>query len=122
MTGPARSAPWGGLVGTWALAALASPHTADAAPDFATWDQYLGGVDSSQYSSLAQIDKTNVTRLEVAWRSATGNNAAYPFVYEAGGREYLALSTGGSGMMAARLGQAAPGPSQYLVFALSPPN
>jgi quinoprotein glucose dehydrogenase len=34
--------------------------------DFVGWDQYLGGADSSQYSSLAEIDKSNVGRLEVA--------------------------------------------------------
>lgn len=41
---------------------------AAAAPfDYEGWDQYLGGADSSQYSSLDQIDKDNVTRLQVAW-------------------------------------------------------
>lgn len=42
--------------------------------DFETWDQYLGGADSSQYSSLDQIDKGNVARLEVAWTYPTGEN------------------------------------------------
>jgi glucose dehydrogenase len=42
--------------------------------DFESWDQYLGGADSSQYSSLAQIDKSNVGQLEVAWTYATGEN------------------------------------------------
>src|SRR5215470_5199368 len=47
-----------------------TPPAAKAAPgafDFEGWDQNGGGVDSSQYSSLAQIDKTNVGRLTVAW-------------------------------------------------------
>jgi quinoprotein glucose dehydrogenase len=35
--------------------------------DFEGWDQNGGGVDSSQYSSLKEIDKTNVGRLTVAW-------------------------------------------------------
>ncbi len=39
---------------------------------FATWSQYLGGADSSQYSSLKQINKSNVTKLEVAWTYPTG--------------------------------------------------
>jgi glucose dehydrogenase len=39
---------------------------------FATWSQYLGGADSSQYSSLKQINKSNVTKLEVAWTYSTG--------------------------------------------------
>jgi glucose dehydrogenase len=39
---------------------------------FATWSQYLGGADSSQYSSLKQINKSNVKQLEVAWTYQTG--------------------------------------------------
>jgi len=57
--------------------ATPSQPTAKATPgafDFEGWDQNLGGVDSSQYSSLAQIDKTNVGRLTVAWTYPTGDN------------------------------------------------
>jgi len=46
------------------------PSAAKATPgqfDFEGWDQNGGGVDSSQYSSLNEIDKTNVGRLTVAW-------------------------------------------------------
>src|ERR1700729_331770 len=39
---------------------------------FDTWGQYLGGADSSQYSSLKQINKSNVKQLEVAWMYQTG--------------------------------------------------
>jgi quinoprotein glucose dehydrogenase len=42
--------------------------------DFASWDQYLGGADSSQYSSLDEIDKSNVGQLEVAWTYPSGEN------------------------------------------------
>ena len=45
--------------------------------DFEGWDQYLGGADSSQYSSLAQIDKSNVGQLEVAWTYPTGDNYSF---------------------------------------------
>src|SRR5688572_22542798 len=45
--------------------------------DFEGWDQYLGGADSSQYSSLNEIDKSNVGRLEVAWTYATGDNYSF---------------------------------------------
>jgi quinoprotein glucose dehydrogenase len=38
----------------------AKPHT--------TWKDYGGGPDSSQYSALTQIDKSNVTTLQVAWK------------------------------------------------------
>src|SRR5215471_8816955 len=40
--------------------------------DFATWSEYLGGADSSQYSSLKQINKSNVKQLEIAWQYPTG--------------------------------------------------
>jgi quinoprotein glucose dehydrogenase len=51
--------------------------------DFATWDQYGGGADSSQYSSLDQINKSNVTRLEVAWTYATDESYSFnPIVVE----------------------------------------
>ena len=39
---------------------------------FATWSQYLGGADSSQYSSLKQINRSNVGQLKVAWTYPTG--------------------------------------------------
>lgn len=34
---------------------------------YTTWSDYGGSADSMQYSALKQIDKTNVSRLEVAW-------------------------------------------------------
>jgi quinate dehydrogenase (quinone) len=43
--------------------------------DFQTWDQYLGGSDSSQYSSLDQINRDNVDQLQVAWSYEYGGNA-----------------------------------------------
>src|ERR1700691_3021758 len=39
---------------------------------FTTWSQYLGGPDSSQYSALKQINKSNVAKVEVAWTYPTG--------------------------------------------------
>src|SRR4051794_5353398 len=46
---------------------------------FNTWSQYLGGADSSQYSSLRQIDKSNVARLDVAWTYSTDDSRSYRF-------------------------------------------
>jgi len=46
---------------------------------FNTWNQYLGGADSSQYSSLSQINKSNVKQLAVAWSYPTGDNVQYLF-------------------------------------------
>jgi quinoprotein glucose dehydrogenase len=44
-----------------------------------TWQQYLGGPDSSHYSSLKQIDRANVAKLQVAWSYPTGDNVYYSF-------------------------------------------
>ncbi len=51
------------------------PLLAQRADDlsFQTWNQYLGGSDSSQYSSLDQIDRSNVDQLEVVWSYPTGD-------------------------------------------------
>jgi quinoprotein glucose dehydrogenase len=81
----ARAASAGVAAAALALAACAPPSddaataSADAASasgnfDFAGWDQYLGGADSSQYSSLDEIDAGNVGRLEVAWTYPTGED------------------------------------------------
>jgi quinoprotein glucose dehydrogenase len=52
---------------------FASGIVASAADrSFATWSEYLGGADSSQYSSLKQINKSNVKQLEIAWQYPTG--------------------------------------------------
>jgi glucose dehydrogenase len=48
-------------------------------PTFNTWREYLGGADSSQYSSLDQINKKNVAQLQVAWTYAPGDQRTYRF-------------------------------------------
>ena len=45
---------------------------------FKTWSQYLGGADSSQYSALDQINRSNVARLEVAWTYSTADTTELP--------------------------------------------
>src|SRR5947209_346247 len=45
----------------------------------ATWSDYGGAADSAQYSSLTQINRTNVGKLAVAWSYATGDNNRYSF-------------------------------------------
>jgi quinoprotein glucose dehydrogenase len=47
--------------------------------DYAGWDQYLGGPDSSQYSALDQVNTRNVGQLQVAWEYKTGEGAAPQF-------------------------------------------
>jgi glucose dehydrogenase len=46
---------------------------------FSTWSQYLGGADSSQYSSLDQINRSTVGRLDVVWRYPTADSRSYRF-------------------------------------------
>ena len=47
---------------------------ADKRP-FDTWESYAGGPDSSQYSSLKQINKGNVKQLQMAWSYPIGGGA-----------------------------------------------
>ncbi|MDQ6759730.1 MAG: pyrroloquinoline quinone-dependent dehydrogenase [Acidobacteriota bacterium] len=44
-----------------------------------TWNDYGGAPDAAQYSELTQIDRNNVSKLEVAWTYATGDNNKYFF-------------------------------------------
>jgi quinoprotein glucose dehydrogenase len=41
-------------------------------PEYETWRDYGGGPGHVQYSTLAQIDRSNVSRLEVAWSYDAG--------------------------------------------------
>ena len=90
----------GGNAGGAASSQDAAPAAAERrdGPDYRAWDQYLGGVDSSQYSSLAQINKSNVSQLQVAWTYETGENYLFnPIVVDgvmyvlAKGRSIVAL-------------------------------
>ncbi len=61
------------FIGAWLLTAPAS------AQDHASWRDYGGASDAAQYSSLAQINRSNVTRLERAWLYPTGDSNKYFF-------------------------------------------
>ena len=41
---------------------------------YTTWGDYEGGADSSQYSALKQINKSNVSQLQNAWFYPTSGN------------------------------------------------
>jgi glucose dehydrogenase len=60
------------------LAGALALHAADLR-SFDTWREYLGGPDSSQYSSLKQINKSNVKQLQVVWTYPTGERGNYTF-------------------------------------------
>jgi quinoprotein glucose dehydrogenase len=43
------------------------------------WREYAGSSDSSQFSGLRLIDKSNVGQLEITWTYPTGDNRKYSF-------------------------------------------
>jgi quinoprotein glucose dehydrogenase len=54
-----------------------------ASRPYTTWKAYGGGAHSSQYSALNQINKSNVSQLEVVWtHPLTGNVIFNPIVVE----------------------------------------
>jgi glucose dehydrogenase len=46
---------------------------------YSTWSDYGGAADSSQYSSLKQINRNNVHTLQIAWKYPTGDANPYLF-------------------------------------------
>jgi quinoprotein glucose dehydrogenase len=60
------------------LAAVTGLSAAD--PDRRSWTDYNGSPDNSKYSTLRQIDKVNVSRLEVAWTYPYGETFFNPIV------------------------------------------
>ncbi len=70
------------------VAAAQSTHT--------TWSDYLGAADSSHYSALTQIDRSNVGKLEVAWTYQTGDNSTYVFSPLVVGNMMYVLARNGS--------------------------
>lgn len=59
------------------LVAGREPQPADTV--HAQWRDFGGAPDSAQYSSLAQIDRSNVSKLEIAWSYSTGDTHRYFF-------------------------------------------
>ena len=49
---------------------------------FDSWREANGGGDSAQYSSLKQINKSNVKRLQVAWTYPTNSNRFNPIIVD----------------------------------------
>ncbi len=49
------------------------------AQDHSKWSDYGGASDAAQYSSLTQINRTNVARLKKAWSYSTGDRNKYAF-------------------------------------------
>ena len=57
------------------LAASAQNHTTS----HSNWRDYGGAPDSAQYSALKQINRSNVSKLQVAWTYPTGDEQATSF-------------------------------------------
>ncbi len=57
---------------------IAVPFAA-AEQNHKTWADYGGGPDSSHFVALDQINKSNVSQLQVAWTYPTGDNHSYLF-------------------------------------------
>ena len=62
-----------------ALAAGAWAVSGGAPVNYQTWSEYGGSADASQYSSLKQINRTNVKQLRIAWKYPTGDREKYLF-------------------------------------------
>ena len=63
---------WAALAAAAWVPAAAAQGAPNASFDYVGWDSYLGGSDSSQFSSLDQINRDNVNQLEIAWTYETG--------------------------------------------------
>ncbi len=68
-----------GVLAVLTLAGMAVISAQRGKPRYNTWRAYLGGADSSQYSSLDQINKKNVAELQVAWTYSPGDQRTYRF-------------------------------------------
>ena len=64
-------------LGMAALVAQSGGSRAASARPYTTWTAYQGGSHSAQYSALDQINKSNVSRLDVAWTYPVNGNITF---------------------------------------------
>ena len=64
-------------LGMAALVAQSGGSRSSSAKPYTTWTAYQGGSHSSQYSALDQINKSNVSRLDVAWTYPVNGNITF---------------------------------------------
>jgi quinoprotein glucose dehydrogenase len=60
-------------IALFALLVLCVACGTDAQQPYTTWRTYAGGAHSAQYSALDQIDRSNVSELEVVWTFPAGD-------------------------------------------------
>ena len=58
----------------WLICAAAGAQRAHT-----TWGEYGGAPDAAQFSALGQINRSNVSRLQIAWKYPTGDGNKYLF-------------------------------------------
>ncbi len=66
------------------------------AQDYRTWRAYGGGPPATQNTALDQINKSNVTRLQIAWRYSIGENKRYSFNPVVAGDRIFVMGAGNS--------------------------
>lgn len=66
-----------GVILTSCFAGLAADHTSFST--YKNWSAYGGSSDSSQYSALSQINRSNVHDLKIAWSYPTSDHNHYSF-------------------------------------------
>ena len=64
-------------LGMAALVAQSGGSRGGSAKPYTTWTAYQGGSHSAQYSALDQINKSNVSRLDVAWTYPVNGNITF---------------------------------------------
>jgi glucose dehydrogenase len=57
----------------------AHAQTAQARNSYSGWSDYGGAADSAQYSALGQINRSNVSKLQIAWTYPTADGGKYLF-------------------------------------------
>ena len=78
-----------------------------------------GGLIFMATSSDRKLRARDADTGKVVWEvDLPAASEGVPTVYEAGGREYVVIAVGGSGMFANQLGLPKPGAGQYMAFAL----
>src|ERR1017187_6784390 len=71
MMRPRHLLPAAALLAVFCFRASGQDHT--------TWRDYGGGADSAQYSALQQINRSNESKLEIAWTYPTRDGRKYLF-------------------------------------------
>ena len=61
------------------LLAYLSCNTGSSSDDHTTWSQYGGGPDQSKYFDATEINRQNVSQMQIAWTYSTEDNIPYMF-------------------------------------------